>query len=34
MGIDATWKIGYPAPLMMNDEIVKRVDAKWGRMWK
>jgi 4-hydroxy-3-polyprenylbenzoate decarboxylase len=34
MGIDATWKIGYPAPLMMNDEIVKRVDAKWGRMFK
>ncbi|MBS4029556.1 MAG: UbiD family decarboxylase [Ignavibacteriales bacterium] len=34
MGIDATWKIGYPAPLIMNEEIVKRVDAKWGRMWK
>jgi 4-hydroxy-3-polyprenylbenzoate decarboxylase len=34
MGIDATWKIGYPAPLIMNDEIVKRVDAKWRRMFK
>jgi len=34
MFIDATWKTGYPAPLKMNDEIVKRVDAKWERMWK
>ena len=34
MFIDATWKIGYPAPLKMSDEIIQRVDAKWGRMWK
>ncbi|TAK54204.1 MAG: UbiD family decarboxylase [Bacteroidetes bacterium] len=34
MGIDATWKPGYPAPLTMPDEIVKRVDEKWGRFWK
>jgi 4-hydroxy-3-polyprenylbenzoate decarboxylase len=34
MGIDATWKPGYPEPLVMTDEIVKRVDEKWGRIWK
>jgi len=34
MGIDATWKPGYPAPLVMSDEIVRRVDEKWGRIWK
>jgi 4-hydroxy-3-polyprenylbenzoate decarboxylase len=34
MGIDATWKPGYPEPLVMNEEIVKRVDEKWGKIWK
>jgi UbiD family decarboxylase len=34
MGIDATWKQGYPKPLVMDDEIVRRVDEKWGRIWK
>ena len=34
MGIDATWKPGYPEPLVMTDEIVKRVDEKWGRIWE
>ncbi len=34
MGIDATWKPGYPEPLLMNEEIVKRVDEKWGKIWK
>ena len=34
MGIDATWKPGYPEPLVMPEEIVKRVDEKWGRVWK
>ncbi len=34
MGIDATWKPGYPEPLTMPDEIVKRVDEKWGKIWK
>ena len=28
--IDATWKTGYPLPLTMPDEIVKRVDRRWG----
>jgi 4-hydroxy-3-polyprenylbenzoate decarboxylase len=28
--IDATWKPGYPDPLVMTDEIVKRVDRRWN----
>ncbi len=34
MGIDATWKPGYPKPLVMSDEVIKRVDEKWGKIWK
>ncbi len=34
MGIDATWKEGYPKPLRMADEIVKRVDERWDSYWK
>ena len=34
MGIDATWKPGYPEPLVMKDEILKRVDEQWGKIWK
>ena len=33
MGIDATWKHGYPEPLKMTDEVIKRVDEKWGEIW-
>jgi UbiD family decarboxylase len=29
MGIDATWKKGYPEPLTMKDSVKKRVDAMW-----
>lgn len=29
MGIDATWKQGYPEPLEMPAEIVRRVDERW-----
>ncbi len=29
MGFDATWKQGYPDPLVMPDEIVNRVDSRW-----
>ncbi len=29
MGIDATWKPGYPNPCIMPDEIVNTVDAHW-----
>jgi 4-hydroxybenzoate decarboxylase subunit C len=34
MGIDATWKKGYPAPLVMSDEIVKKVDERWDSYWR
>ncbi len=30
MGIDATWKPGYPNPCIMSEEIIKRVDSRWG----
>ncbi|MBI1803385.1 MAG: UbiD family decarboxylase [Ignavibacteriae bacterium] len=34
LGIDATWKPGYPKPLVMSDDIVKRIDQKWGKIWR
>lgn len=34
MGIDATWKRGYPSPLVMDDRIVKKVDERWDQYWK
>jgi 4-hydroxy-3-polyprenylbenzoate decarboxylase len=34
MGIDATWKKGYPALLQMDPAIVKRVDERWDSYWK
>lgn len=34
MGIDATWKQGYPKPLTMHEGIKKRVEEKWERYWK
>jgi len=34
MGIDATWKSGYPAPLVMSEEIIKKVDERWDSYWK
>jgi UbiD family decarboxylase len=34
MGIDATWKKGYPAALKMDPSIVKRVDERWDSYWK
>ncbi len=30
IGIDATWKEGYPLPLAMSEEVVQRVDRRWG----
>lgn len=30
MGIDATWKPGYPNPCVMSEEIIKKVDERWG----
>ncbi len=29
LGIDATWKAGYPKPLTMTESIVRRVDERW-----
>ncbi|MCP5005106.1 MAG: menaquinone biosynthesis decarboxylase [Planctomycetes bacterium] len=34
MGIDATWKRGYPAPLVMTDEIINKVNGRWDRYWE
>jgi 4-hydroxy-3-polyprenylbenzoate decarboxylase len=31
LGIDATWKRGYPDPVSMPDEIVRKVDARWSQ---
>jgi len=33
MGIDATWKKGYPDALVMDPAVVKRVDERWGSLW-
>lgn len=32
MGIDGTWKKGYPEPLTMSEEIIKKVDEKWNSL--
>ena len=34
MGIDATWKESYPKPLVMDQEVVRKVDSQWSRYWK
>lgn len=34
MGIDATWKEGYPKPLKMDEKIIKKVDEKWLKIFK
>ncbi|WP_347272731.1 menaquinone biosynthesis decarboxylase [Candidatus Kuenenia sp.] len=34
MGIDATWKTGYPSPLVMPDEVIDRVNKNWDAYWK
>jgi 4-hydroxy-3-polyprenylbenzoate decarboxylase len=34
MAIDATWKNGYPEPLVMSEEIKKKVDEKWTKIWR
>jgi UbiD family decarboxylase len=30
LGIDATWKKGYPEPVEMPKSVVKKVDERWG----
>jgi hypothetical protein len=32
MAIDATWKPGYPAPIVMDPEIIRRVDGRWREL--
>ncbi|HSQ75983.1 MAG TPA: UbiD family decarboxylase [Bacteroidota bacterium] len=34
MGIDATWKPGYPKALTMTEDVRRRVDERWERMWR
>ena len=34
MGIDATWKPGYPKPLEMSESIKRRVDERWDSYWR
>jgi 4-hydroxy-3-polyprenylbenzoate decarboxylase len=34
MAIDATWKPGYPEALKMTEDVRKRVDRKWGELWR
>jgi 4-hydroxy-3-polyprenylbenzoate decarboxylase len=34
VGIDATWKEGYPAPLVMDESIVRLVDRRWEEYWR
>jgi len=34
MGIDATWKQGYPKPLTMHEGIKNRVEERWESYWK
>jgi 4-hydroxy-3-polyprenylbenzoate decarboxylase len=34
MGIDATWKPGYPAPLVMQEEIREKVNRRWEEYWR
>jgi 4-hydroxy-3-polyprenylbenzoate decarboxylase len=33
MGIDSTWKKGYPEPLRMPEDVVKKVDSRWNEYW-
>jgi 3-polyprenyl-4-hydroxybenzoate decarboxylase len=33
MGIDATWKPGYPDAVQMDPDTVRRVDERWGTYW-
>ncbi|MDH4069760.1 MAG: menaquinone biosynthesis decarboxylase [Ignavibacteria bacterium] len=34
MGVDATWKKGYPEVLRMTDEIVNKVEQRWEDYWR
>jgi 4-hydroxy-3-polyprenylbenzoate decarboxylase len=34
LGIDSTFKEGYPEPLTMTDEIRRKVDQRWEEYWR
>ena len=34
LGIDATWKTGYPDPLTMDEATIKKVDERWDSYWR
>lgn len=34
LGIDATWKNGYPDPLSMDEATIKKVDERWDSYWR
>ena len=34
VGIDATWKEGYPEPLETSEETIRLVDRRWSEYWK
>ena len=34
MGIDSTFKEGYPEPLTMTDETRRKVDERWAEYWR
>lgn len=34
MGIDATWKEGYPSPLVMSEGIIDKVNRRWDTYWR
>lgn len=34
MGIDATWKPGYPPGLIMHPDVVRTVDTNWSHYWE
>jgi 4-hydroxy-3-polyprenylbenzoate decarboxylase len=33
LGIDATWKTGYPKPLVMSEKIQRQVNQRWNEYW-
>jgi 4-hydroxy-3-polyprenylbenzoate decarboxylase len=33
MGIDATFKSGYPDPVVMDPQIIERVNQRWHQYW-
>ena len=34
LGIDATFKSGYPDPVVMDPAVVKRVESRWNQYWR